>query len=227
MAIKKTSTGKTSKFKKILVYGKSGSWKTRTCLTAVKPLIISSENKLESLSDEKIPVWSISTMDDFEQAIEDVLGKKGRKYQTVCIDSLSDIAETAVSREKENQADPRKAYLVIQDLMFPLLRKIRDSDSIHFYIITKVKMIKDDNNVEQYVPRMPGRQMGPELPYLFDYVFPMRLWEDDEDNVYPYLQCNEQHDTKWIAKDSSGRLKKMEEPNLEKLFKKLNKKKKG
>lgn len=222
MTIKVTTTGKASRYKKILVYGKSGTEKTRTCRTAPKPIIISSENKFESLQGHEIDVWQVSTIDDFETAVLAVLGKKGKKYECCCIDSISDIHMKAVQAEKPNHNDPRKAYSAVQDRILDILYTIAESDKIHFYIIAKAEMYQNDDGVDQYVPKMPGQQVGPELPYLFDYVFAMKRAETDDDSEgYAYLQTNISQDFKWTAKDSSGKLKPMEEPNLKKIFKKL------
>lgn len=225
MGIKITSTGEASKYKKILVYGKSGIGKTRLCKTAKDVLIISSEGKFESLQDAEIDVWRVDTIKDFKKAIKDALGKKGNKYKCICIDSISDIHEVAIAHEKPNHNDPRRAYGVIQDKIIDILKSIRDSDKKHFYVIAKADMIQNDDNMDQYQPKMPGTKVGPELPYIFDYVFALkRSGDDDDEDGYVYLQTSIGQDIKWTAKDSSGKLEPMEEPNLTKLFKKLGSK---
>ncbi len=222
MAIKISTTKGSTKFAKVLVYGKSGIGKTRMIRTAPSPIIISSENKQASLSKYDIPIIKVSSIADFEEALNLVTTKPYKKFKTICVDSVSDIAETAISEEKKNHNDPRKAYIVVQDHMLALLRQIRDSEiKKSWYIIAKAKMTQNDDGMDMYGPKMPGRQMGPELPYLFDYVFPMRLYGEDEESSYTYLQTSVIDDFKWEAKDSSGKLEVRENPDLKELFKKL------
>ena len=230
MAIEFTTTLEVNIYPKILNYGPSGIGKTRMCATAKSPIIISSENKLTSLSDTKIKVLKVKTIADFEDAIKEVCKKKFRKmFDWNCVDSISDIAESALSAEKPLHNDPRKAYGVIQDKMLDLLRdKIRDGPDMAWYLIAKARMTQNDDNVDMWGPKMPGRQMGPELPYIFDYVFAHRsTMEEDGEDGYTYLQTNKLDDFKWEAKDSSGKLKSREKPDLNSLLKKLMKAKKG
>ncbi len=230
MGIEFTTTLDVNIYPKILNYGPSGIGKTRMCATAKKPVIISSENKLTSISDRKIQVLKVTTIADFEEAIAEVCKKKFRKmFDWNCVDSISDIAESALSAEKPNHNDPRKAYGVIQDRMLDLLKyKIRDGPDMPWYLIAKARMIQNEDGMDMWMPKMPGRQMGPELPYIFDYVFAHRsTMEEDGDEGYTYLQTNKLDDFKWEAKDSSGKLKAREKPDLDSLLKKLKKKKKG
>lgn len=226
MAIKVTTTKGAAKYPKILVYSKSGVGKTRLIATAPKPVIISSENKAASLSGEDIKILSVSSIQDFEDALNLVLTKEYSSYKTICIDSISDITEIAIQNEKPNHNDPRKAYGVVQDKMLELLRQIRDSKAKkYWYVIAKAKMTENDDGPSTFGPMMPGRQMGPAVPYLFDYVFPLRIADEGEEDSYIYLQTTIKDDTKWDAKDSSGKLSRREKPNLANLFEKLAKQK--
>lgn len=228
MAIQITSTGEASFTKKVLVYGKSGVGKTKLCSTLNNPVIISSEKKLESLSDVVLPVWTVDTLDDFEEAVDFLCSKKAKKkYSIGCIDSITDIAERGVQLEKPNHADPRKAYGVVQDRILASLRKIQDSQSIDFYIIAKCKMYQNDEGIDTYGPKMPGQQMGPELPYIFDYVFALKIYDDDGEDNHRYLQTSITQDIKWEVKDSSGILSAMERPDLGKVLEKIKAPKSG
>lgn len=224
MAIEFTTTKDAGKYPKVIVYGPSGVGKTRLCRTAPKPIIISSENKLTSLRDDDIPVIKVSTINDLEDAIVEVSKKKMlKKYLCPCVDSITDIADKAISLEKPNHNDPRKAYGVVQDKLLDLLRELINKDDRLWYFIAKARMLQNEDNVEIWGPRMPGRQMGPELPYIFDFVLPMRVAEDEDGGGYTYLQTTSLDDFRWDAKESSGNLLPREKPDLTYLFKKIQK----
>lgn len=224
MAIEFSNTKHAGKYPKIVVYGRSGMGKTRLIATAPKPIIISSENKLASLSDCDIPVLKVRTVADFEDAILEVSKKKYlKKFLCPCVDSISDIAEWAVSAEKKNHKNPMKAYGVVQDQMLDILREISSGDDRLWYFIAKARMLQNEDGVDMWGPKMPGQQMGPELPYIFDNIFPLRSTTDGDEEGYTYLQTSVLDDPKWEASSSSKYLKKREQPNLAKLFKKLQK----
>lgn len=227
MAIIITDSKTATKYKKIVVYGKSGVGKTKLCSTLPNPLIISSEKKSESLSEYTIPIWTVETIEDYEQAIKDSLGKKGKGYE-ICHDSISDICETSLSHELPNHKDPRKAHGVIQSKMEDLYRLIRDSDKRHIYIIAKQKMYQNDDGFDTYGPKMTGANLGPNLPYFFDYVFAMRVSDaKKKEKSFRYLQTSIEYDEKFDCKDSSGKLDEIEKPDLAYIIDKISKKSKN
>lgn len=224
MAIKYTTTAESAQFVKCLNYGRSGVGKTKLAATAPSPIIVSSENGLLSLQEEKIPVVMIETPEDFEEAYQFVTtNPKAKRFETVALDSVSDIAESILAFFKENPVDgnthPQAAYGSMADIMTSMIKRFRDIPDKHVYFIAKAKRVKDDyTGVTSWMPSMPGQQLGPALPYLFDLVLAMRIGENSEGKEYRYLQTKA--DIQWEAKDRSGKLDQIEKPNLTNLFKK-------
>ena len=222
MAIRLTTTAESTNHVKCLVYGESGVGKTTLSKTSPNPIIISSENRLLSLKGEKIPVIIIKNHEDLEEALEFIVtNKKAERFQTVVLDSISDIAETILAWFKKNPVDgnthPQAAYGSMADTLLPLIKKFRDLEGKHVYFIAKAKRTKDDySGITSWGPSMPGQQLGPGLPYLFDFVLPMRIGETDKGKKYRYLQTEE--DIQWLAKECSGNLNPIEKPDLTKLF---------
>ena len=102
---------------KLLVYGESGVGKTQLCSTAPDPIIISAESGLMTLRKFKLPFIEIKTVQDLNDAYEWCMSsKESSKYKTICIDSISEIAEVLLVSEKAKTKDPRKAYGEVQDL---------------------------------------------------------------------------------------------------------------
>jgi len=223
MDIKKTSNVDNAKIK-VLIHGPAGSGKTRLCATTGdKALILSAESGLLSLSEYEIDYVQIKTIDQ----LRDAYGKLviDEVYDTVCIDSVSEIAEVILSEEKKKNKDPRKAYGEMQEQMMSLLRCFRDLDK-NVYFSAKQDKIKDEaTGAIMYGPSAPGTKIGPAMPYIFDEVFALHTWRDDEGNLQSALQT--QRCSQYEAKDRSGRLDFQEPADLGQIFSKIKQTKKG
>jgi len=200
---------------KILVYGGPGTGKTTLCKTTCStPLIISAESGLLSLRDQDIPVWQVKSMNDIQQILDWLYGSPdSSQFDWVCIDSLSEIAETVLAYEKSQTKDGRKAYGEMSDQMMMLTKAFRDLPGKNVYVSAKMAREKDDlAGTMLYAPSMPGRSVGQQLPYLFDEVLAARIEKDQEQNDFHVLQCR--GDFQYIAKDRSGALELWEAPDL-------------
>lgn len=217
MSIKLTSTKRSALENglKVLVYGLAGTGKTRLCATTGEPtVIISAEAGLLSLREIDIPVIEVKTIDDLSDAYRFVLGAaEAAAFRWICIDSISEIAETILSTEKKLNKDPRHAYGALNEQMADLVRLFRDLPGRNVYMSAKMDRIKDDaTGAFLYVPSAPGKTVGPMLPYLFDEVFALRVEKDAEGRDAAWLQTR--RDFQYDAKDRSGALDAFEPPNL-------------
>lgn len=207
---------------KSLVYGDSGVGKTVLCSTAPNPVILSAENGLLSLRRYSFPVLIIKSLADLIDAYRWLASSaEARQIETACVDSASEIAEVLLATHKATEKDPRKAYGAVQDQMLGAIRAFRDLPGKHVVITAKMSYEKDEaTGAFRYVPSMPGRQLGPQLPYLFDEVFRMGIWEDPATRAkHRYLQTA--RDLQYDAKDRSGSLEPMEAPNLSAIIQKI------
>lgn len=205
---------------KCLVYGKSGVGKTTLMGTAPKPIIISCESGLLALKDFDRPYIEVNSIDKVYEAYEYIMSPKGRQFETICLDSMSEIAEVSLSEYKVGKKDPRNSYGEMADEMAKLIRKFRDIRGKNVVFSAKrTRMVDPDTGLTQYIPSVPGKVLPEGLAYFFDEVFYMLIVEDDEGNEQRALAtrvCME-HD----AKDRSGMLNEYERPNLETIFSKI------
>lgn len=213
--MKITTTKQIAKYIKCLVYGDSGVGKTVLGSTAPNPVIISAERGLLSLADKDIPVAEVTSLRDILKAF-DMLSKS--EYDTIVLDSLSEIGEVLLVEFKQQEKDPRKAYGRMAEELYAFTRKFRDLDK-HVLFIAKCEMLKDEESGRvSYRPSTPGQSFTTSIPYMFDEVFCMRIGKVDG-VVKRYLQT--QPDLQYTAKDRSGKLLLKEEPNMQLLINKI------
>lgn len=205
---------------KILVHGQAGIGKTCLCASLPNPIILSVESGLLSLADVDIPVIEIKTIDDLAEAYDWLAeSEEGRQYKSVCLDSVSEIAEVVLSNEKGKEKDPRKAYGNMQEIMAELMRNFRDLPGRNVYFSAKQERVQDENGRILYGPSMPGQKLAQQIPYLFDEVFCYQMVKDQ--NGVPQRILLTQPDGISVAKDRSGKLDMWEEPNLGAIIEKI------
>jgi len=206
---------------KVLVYGGAGVGKTKLVATAPSPVLISAESGLLSLREFDIPVWPVQSFSDLYAAYNWVTqSADAKQFQTICLDSISEIGEVCLSEAKKRNKDPRQAYGELIDSMLLLIKGFRDLPNKHVYVSAKMEHYKDEvTGVVKNQPSMPGQQLGPALPYIFDEVFHMGIAKDDKGADYRYLRT--QPDFQYEAKDRSGSLAAFEQPDLNYIFSKI------
>jgi hypothetical protein len=207
---------------KVLVYGPAGIGKTRLCATMPPPVVIASaEAGLMSLRQRKDPVAEIHSYADVEEFYRwCTQSAESRQFPSVCIDSITEIADVLLTAVKRNAKDPRQAYGEMLERMIPMLRGFRDIQGKHVYFSAQMEYSKDDaTGVSKWGPSMPGTKLGPKLPYLFDEVFRMGTAKTPQGVAYTFLQT--QVDFQYEAKDRSGSLASVETPDLSAVISKI------
>jgi phage nucleotide-binding protein len=203
---------------KILVYGHAGAGKTSLIKTLPKPIVLSAEGGLLSIADADLPYIEISTMADLREAYV-WLTENGDDFQSVALDSISEIAEVVLNTEKKNTKDPRQAYGAMQEQMSDLIRAFRDLPGKHVLMTAKLEKQQDEMGRVLYSPSMPGNKTGQQLPYFFDEVLALRVEKDAEGVSHRALMCDS--DGLWLAKDRSGKLSPWEGPDLSDVIAKI------
>jgi hypothetical protein len=223
MAISLKRTGSIVGATKILVHGTSGAGKTKLIGTLPRPVVISAERGLASLRDEDVFAIEVATLADVHEAYSWLTSSdEARDFDSVAIDSISEVAEVVLAAEKRVAKDPRQAYGAMQDQMSELIRAFRDVPR-HVYMIAKTEKATDEMGRILYSPSMPGNKAGQALPYFFDEVFALRAEKDSEGVTQRMLMTDT--DGLWTAKDRSGRLSSWESPDLGAIITKIEAKK--
>lgn len=220
MAIQLRSTkGLSSNGVKMLVYGQAGAGKTSLIKTLPNPVVLSAEGGLLSIADADLPYIEISDMESLNEAYAWLLTDDGKQFDSVALDSISEIAEVVLSAEKKKTKDPRQAYGSLFDIMGDMIRVFRDLPGKHVYFSAKLEKSQDEMGRMLYSPSMPGNKLGQALPFFFDECLALRVERDGEGNTQRALMCDS--DGLWTAKDRSGKLDAWEAPDLGEIIRKI------
>ena len=205
---------------KVLVYGQAGAGKTSLIKTLPAPLVLSAEGGLLSIADADVPFIEVSSMDTLKEAYQWVLNSdEAKHFQSIALDSISEIAEVVLNFEKKNTKDPRAAYGAMQEQMGDIIRGFRDLPGKNVYFSAKLEKTQDEMGRVLYAPSMPGNKVGQSLPYFFDEVLALRVERDADGNSQRALMC--ESDGLWQAKDRSGKLAAWEAPDLGEIIAKI------
>jgi phage nucleotide-binding protein len=221
VAINLKSTGNLSaNGVKLLVYGQAGAGKTSLIPTLPNPIVLSAEGGLLSIQDAELPYIEITTMAELQEAYKWLLeSPEAAQFESVAIDSISEIAEVVLNYEKKINKDPRAAYGSMQEQMADIIRVFRDLPAKHVLMTAKLEKTQDEMGRVLYAPSMPGNKTGQSLPYFFDEVLALRVERDAEGNSQRALMCDS--DGLWLAKDRSGKLESWEAPDLSMIIAKI------
>ena len=169
----------------------------------------------------KIPMVKVQTMADIIEVYKWLVSSdEAKNYETICIDSLSEIGEVVLADAKTRFKDARMAYGEMYERLENLVRKFRDINGKNIYMTAKCERVRDEaDGCLKNAPAMPGAKLGGKLPYFFDEVFYLGVSKDTENKTFRYLQT--QPSFTHMAKDRSGVLDENETPNLTKIFNKI------
>ena len=198
---------------KVLVYGQAGAGKTSLVKTLPNPIVLSAEGGLLSIQDADLPYIEISDMDTLKEAYTWLTSAdEAKAYQSVALDSISEVAEVVLHHEMKINKDGRAAYGEMNTTMQELIRAFRDLPGKHVYMSAKLEKSQDETGKMLYNPSMPGKSLTQGLPYFFDEVLALRVEKDGEGVTQRALMCDS--DGLWLAKDRSGKLEAWEAPDL-------------
>jgi hypothetical protein len=220
---------------KVLVYGGSGVGKTVLNATLPNPVLISVESGALSLRETNLkrifgddqsicynmPIITVKTADDLRDVhLWCQQSAEAKNFQSIGLDSISEIGEVVLNNAKRQVKDPRQAYGELIDQMETTIRGFRDLPGKNILFSAKMESMKDEfSGITKYVPSMPGAKLSPKLPFFFDEVFRMGINKDQQGKDFRFLQT--QPDLQYEAKDRSGALNSIEYPHLGQVFAKI------
>lgn len=206
---------------KVLVYGRAGVGKTRLIATAPTPVILSAENGTLSLRQHNIArLPEIRTIEDFKEQKRWALeSRESLDFYTICLDSISEIAQTVLFNEMTRSKDGRAAYGAMNNEVTQIVNSFRSSNRT-VYFVSQEEFEKDEQTgIFMSRPSLPGRTLTNDLPYKFDEVLQLALYPNGQGGTFGALLCHPTPTT--VAKDRSGALAQYEQPDLSAIFRKI------
>lgn len=206
---------------KCLVYGHAGAGKTSLIPTLPAPIVLSAEGGLLSIADAEVPFIEIGSMADLMEAYQWLTESADAKgFQSVALDSISEIAEVVLAEELKRNKDGRAAYGELNTVMAGMIRAFRDLPGKHVYFTAKCEKAQDETGKMLYAPSMPGKTLTMQLPYFFDLVMALRIEKDGEGTTHRMLMTDS--DGTWQAKNrAAGKLDMWEAPDLGAIINKI------
>ena len=163
---------------KVGLYGNAGVGKTTLAAACPSPLIVSAESGLISLKQFDLDVVEITKPAELAEVLK-FLSESDHKYETVIVDSLSEIAEQLFSVAENNLLleaetegkgyDPRQAYGQLAIKLMKLTKRFR-SLPLHVVYTAKQGFI-DDEGIVKYGPAFPGKAYTKDFPYLMSMLW--------------------------------------------------------
>jgi hypothetical protein len=206
---------------KTLIYGAAGMGKTPLCATAPNPIILSVEDGLLSLRRQHVPFILIRSYDDLKNARESLAGNFGARFQTICLDSVTEIADVCLTESKvKNPKAFGAAYGDMADLIIDEFRRFRYLPK-HVVFTAQMGNWKDGlTGAMMWGPAFPGNKLDQKVPYMFDEMWQLMKFTDPTDGKdKPILRT--QPNNQFQAKDRSGSLAPWEFSDLTYLFNKI------
>ena len=204
---------------KIVVFGASGSGKTTLIKTLPNPVILSAEAGLLSINDSKIPYIEIRNVEDLMEAYKWASSSaEASQFESIALDSISEVGEVVLANEKRKNKDGRAAYGEMQTVMMDVLRAFRNLSGKHVYMSAKMEKAQDENGRVMYSPGMPGAKLAQQIPYIVDECYALRN-EKDADGVIQRALMTES-DGLWAVK-SRGKVEPWEAPDLGAIIRKI------
>ena len=221
MAINLRSTGSLSaNGVKMLVYGNAGVGKTSLIPTLPNPVVLSAEGGLLSIQGADVPFIEINSMATLMEAYTWLTkSEESKQFESVALDSISEIGEVVLAEELKRNKDGRAAYGELNTVMASMIRAFRDLPNKHVYFTAKCDKSQDETGRMLFAPSMPGKSLSMQIPYFFDLLLALRVEKDAEGLSQRALMCDS--DGIWQAKDRSGKLDGWEAPDLGAIINKI------
>ena len=207
---------------KLLIYGPPGTGKTPLALTAEAPIIIASDPGLETIKGYDIAIAEVTNykevIDSFKWITE---SNETRFYNTICLDSVSQHADFIAYHHISKARDKRQGYGLYQEEYMTYMNKIVFDIDKNFYLIARREdvLIDKKNDIYEFWPSVNTAKMRTWTTHQFDQILAIK--KENESTQYERIVIQTKGDHLYKARDRSGALDPIEEPNIYNIINKI------
>lgn len=202
---------------KMLGYGAAGAGKTPLVNTAPRPVLMFCESGMLSMRGSTIPAWKAENMAQIDEFFDWVFrSNETKQFDTICIDSVSEMSEIFIKEELKRNRDGRKAYGEMARKMLEHLTGLYHLKNKHVYLIAKQAIVEEEGTQTKR-PYFVGQELNIRVPHLYDLV--AYIGKATIVGVpQPQVAIRTAATFGINARDRSGKLDELEPPHLGNLF---------
>lgn len=181
------------------------------------------------------PNKALSSEQSYSQKhYDDLLAKYGSfegfdKFETVFVDSITEMGRMCFkwseqqpeSFTKQGEPDKRATYGLYGLEMIAFLKQLQHTRNKSVWFVGILDEKKDEFGRINFEPQIDGSKVSLELPGIVDEVITLAQMQSDDGTQYRAFVCHTINNWNYLAKDRSGKLEMVEEPDLGKLMKKI------
>lgn len=205
---------------KCILFGGPGSGKTPLITTCPNPVALITEPGLTSIRKIlNVPAWEgfdVPKIDEFFKWFFE--SAESKKFDTLCLDSVTQFAEIHLKKELAGNKDGRRAYGQMSIKVKEIIDKLFYLQNKHIMLIAKQGIFEDETGSKKK-PYFPGQELNVYIPHLFDEILHLGLYNvPGVVGETKAIRTKENFNT--VARDRSGNLAEFEFPDMNVIFKK-------
>lgn len=204
---------------KALAYGQAGSGKTPLINTCPNPVLLSVEPGLLSMRNSNVPTFEAETGARIAEFFQWIKTVEANNFDTISVDSMSQIMEILVKEDQDK--NPKKHGLQVYgeaaQIVYGYAHDLYYMKNKHVYMICKLKT-DEDSGMMKYKPYFAGKELNVRIPHLYDLIMFLDLAQIPGQGEHLAFRTRRTHNI--LARDRSGMLADLEQPNLANIFNK-------
>lgn len=215
---------------KSVIFGGPGSGKTPLTATAPRPVLLVTEPGMLSMRNSNVPAWEAYQPNLVTEFFNWFMkSNEAKNFDTLCIDSISNIAELILAEELGKVKHGMKAYGNMSERVMKIANDLYYMPQKHIVMIAKQALVENGRQtvlqggevnyepIMQKRPFFPGKDLNVKVPHLFDNV--MHLGEAQvPGQPKPVRALRTKEIPEVFARDRLGNLGELEPPDLTALF---------
>lgn len=215
---------------KSVIFGAPGSGKTPLLITAPRPVLLVTEPGMLSMRSSNVPAFEAYSPALIAEFFDWMFkSKETSNFDTLCIDSISNVAEIILADELIKTKHGLKAYGNMSERVMKICNDLYYMPQKHIVITAKQALVENGKQmlmqngeilyepVMQKRPFFPGKDLNIKVPHLFDNV--MHLAETSvPGQPKPVRALRTKEIAEVFARDRLGNLQELEPADLSALF---------